>query len=101
MSSGMILHRTLTTLGLDPDLIKVHLLVKGTNVASTVEQERLEKTITENQADFPPNAREARIIVVDQGSRPGPPLVRESAVGAHIRTLIIDHHMSDKWPEGA
>lgn len=101
MSSGMILHRTLTTLGLDPDLIKVHLLVKGTNVFSAVEQERLEKTITENLADSPPSAREARIIVVDQGSRPGPPLVRESAVGAHTRTLIIDHHMSDKWPEGA
>lgn len=37
----------------------------------------------------------AFIIVVDQGSRPGPPLVPDAEV------LIIDHHLSDEFPEGA
>ena len=37
------------------------------------------------------------IIVLDQGSRGGPPVVDDSAT----KSLIIDHHLSDDFPEGA
>lgn len=37
----------------------------------------------------------AFIIIINQGSRPGPLLVPDAKV------LIIDHHLSDKFPEGA
>lgn len=97
----MILYKTLLQLGLSDDLIKVHLLQKGTSIFSAVEQTRLEQIIVDNlsEATTSSDTREARIIVVDQGSRPGPPLARQSAINANLRTLIIDHHMSDSWPE--
>lgn len=37
------------------------------------------------------------IIVVDQGSRPAPPVVDTPGV----RSLIIDHHLSDEFPKDA
>ena len=37
------------------------------------------------------------IIVVDQGSRAAPPIVESPAV----RSLIIDHHLSDEFPQNA
>lgn len=112
LSSCMILHRTLTTLGLPEDKIKVHLLLKGTSLFKPVEEERLEKLIRSHtegtdidskpssSADSPqPNVS---VIVLDQGSRPGPPLVPKSAVpNINLRTLILDHHMSDAWPDEA
>ena len=93
----MIAHKTLTTLGLPSELIKVHLLLKGNGIFKDIEQKRMEKLV--NDSLEASSSREARIIVLDQGSRPGPPLVRQSATNAPIRTLVIDHHMSDSWPE--
>lgn len=48
--------------------------------------------------------KEARLIVVDQGSRPSRPLVRSNdaeGVGENVKisTLIVDHHQSTEWPE--
>lgn len=37
------------------------------------------------------------IIVTDQGSRGGPPIVDDPAA----RTLIVDHHSSTEFPRGA
>jgi nanoRNase/pAp phosphatase (c-di-AMP/oligoRNAs hydrolase) len=37
------------------------------------------------------------IIVLDQGSRPGPPVVDDP----DVKSLVIDHHLSDEFPEGA
>ena len=37
------------------------------------------------------------IIVVDQGSRAAPPIVDSP----HTKSLIIDHHLSDEFPENA
>lgn len=37
------------------------------------------------------------IIVLDQGSRAGPSVVEDESV----RCLIIDHHLSDEFPESA
>lgn len=39
----------------------------------------------------------AYVIVVDQGSRPGPPIVDSPTA----KCLLIDHHLSDEFPEGA
>jgi nanoRNase/pAp phosphatase (c-di-AMP/oligoRNAs hydrolase) len=38
-----------------------------------------------------------RVVLLDQGSRPGPPIV--SPRGESSRVLIIDHHMSDEVSE--
>ena len=37
------------------------------------------------------------IIVVDQGSRAGPPVIDSD----DTRALIVDHHLSDEFPENA
>ena len=37
------------------------------------------------------------IIIVDQGSRAAPPIVDSSTT----KSLIIDHHLSDEFPENA
>ena len=95
----MIAHRTLTTLGLPSELIKVHLLLKGVGLFQETERDRMEKLVNDELAAT--SSREARVIILDQGSRPGQPLVRPSATNAPLRTLIIDHHMSDSWPEEA
>ena len=105
VSSGMVMRTTIAILGLPTDLIKTHLLQKGTNVSSQKEQLAMEELI---RTSLPAKSEEAtterqqvRVIVMDQGSRPGPPLVRSTAVDADVRTLIIDHHMSDAWPDEA
>jgi hypothetical protein len=117
----MIVWHTLTTLGLPSDHIKVFFLAKGTSLFSQSEQNRLEALINESlpheAVDTPPvaststsplpvtskqekRARAVRVIIVDQGSRPGPPLVRKSEVKTDdLKTLIIDHHMSTSWPD--
>lgn len=82
LSAGVILHRTLTRgLGLDSSLVDVHLVAKGSSVHDETERATMQAT----RADF--------VIVVDQGSRPGPPLAPDA------RVLIIDHHLSDEFPE--
>lgn len=72
-------------LGLDPSLLDVHLVQKGSNIHE--EDER--KAITSTSSKY--------VIVVDQGSRAGQAII-DSKVG---RCLIIDHHVSDEFPQGA
>lgn len=83
LSSGVIIHRTLVKLGLKPELLDIHLVQKGTNIHD--EDER--KLMLEKKAKF--------IIVLDQGSRGGPPVVDKPDTSA----LLIDHHLSDDFPE--
>jgi nanoRNase/pAp phosphatase (c-di-AMP/oligoRNAs hydrolase) len=85
LNSGVIVYRTLTTLGLDPSLIEVHLLPKGKNVHDESERAAMDA----KNPHF--------VIVVDQGSRPSPPIVS----CPKAKTLIIDHHLSDEFPERA
>lgn len=81
----MILYRTLTHLGLDPANIDVHLVEKGTTVHSQSQREPMAKKDP------------AYIIVLDQGSVAGPPIVDLPTTQA----LIIDHHLSDVFPKDA
>ena len=70
-------------LGLPVDRIDVHHLTKGHNVHS--EHERAIMTQYEPQ----------RVVVLDQGSRPGRALIeRHPDMPEGLSTLIIDHHMS-------
>jgi nanoRNase/pAp phosphatase (c-di-AMP/oligoRNAs hydrolase) len=85
LSSGVILYRTLVALGLDQKLIDVHLVQKGSGIHE--DNERL--AMTDKKPGF--------VIVLDQGSRPGPPVTEDDAAKA----LIIDHHLSDSFPERA
>lgn len=75
----------MTTLGLDPSYINVHLVQKGTNVH--VESERASMA----------SKKPSYIIVLDQGSVGGPPLIDDP----EAKSLILDHHLSDHFPEGA
>ncbi|CCG82437.1 Putative uncharacterized protein [Taphrina deformans PYCC 5710] len=83
LSAGTIMLRTLVTLGLDSSLISVHLLSKGTGIHSAEETDKIVKLEPKH------------IIVLDQGSRGGPPIL------ADVPTLIIDHHYSFEFPEEA
>lgn len=85
LDAGVIIYRTLTALGLEPDLIEVHLIAKNTNVHDESERQAM-------------GAKNPKfIIVVDQGSRGAPPVVDS----LDVQTLIIDHHLSDDFPENA
>jgi nanoRNase/pAp phosphatase (c-di-AMP/oligoRNAs hydrolase) len=81
--AGSILHRTLTHLGHSEDLIRVHHLTKGTNLHTDEQREKMEAYDTD------------KVVVLDQGSRPGRSLVSEKEKGSK-RVLIVDHHMSDE-----
>ncbi|EXJ87871.1 hypothetical protein A1O1_04798 [Capronia coronata CBS 617.96] len=85
LSSGVILYRTLTALGLEPTLIDVHLVQKGSNIHVQSEREAM-------AAKGP-----AYIFVLDQGSVAAPPVVDSPTT----KSLIIDHHLSDHFPERA
>ncbi|CAF9933387.1 MAG: hypothetical protein HETSPECPRED_008633 [Heterodermia speciosa] len=85
LDAGVIIHRTLTALGLAPTLIDVHLLKKGSSIHS--EEER-----TAMQSKDP-----KYIVVVDQGSRSAPPVVENP----DVKSMIIDHHLSDEFPQKA
>lgn len=85
LSSGVIMHRTLVSLGLDRSMIEVHLIEKGTNIHTESERQSM-------SAKDP-----AYIIVLDQGSVAGPPVVESKST----KSLIIDHHLSDLFPENA
>ncbi|MCJ1391702.1 hypothetical protein MMC18_004567 [Xylographa bjoerkii] len=85
LDGGVIIYRTLTTLGLSPSLIDVHLVKKGANIHDEGERALMQ-------------AKNPRfVIVVDQGSRSGPPVVD----GQDVKSLIIDHHLSDEFPKNA
>lgn len=85
LSAGVIVHRTLVTLGLDPSLISVHLVQKGSNIHEEFEREAMAKSSPKY------------VIVVDQGSRGGPPVIDSE----DAKCIIIDHHLSDHFPRDA
>lgn len=86
LTSGAILFRTLVLLGLDPDLIEIHLVKKGTSIADDSERKRI---VLKNPK---------WIFVLDQGSRNSPPIIETSH-----KALVIDHHFatSEDHPKGA
>lgn len=85
LSAGVIVYRTLAFLGLTPSLIDVHLIGKS----STVHDEEERSAMLGKDPAF--------VIVVDQGSRSAPSVVNSP----DTRSLIIDHHLSDEFPEDA
>ena len=85
LSSGVTLYRTLTCLGLDPSLISVHLIQKGSNIHDEAER----AAMAAKQPGY--------IVVLDQGSRGGPPVIDDPA----CKSLILDHHLSDDFPQNA
>ena len=72
-------------MGLDPKFLDVHLVQKGSNIHD--EHER--RLMLEKKPSF--------IIVLDQGSRGGPSVTDDN----DAKSLIIDHHLSDEFPENA
>jgi hypothetical protein len=99
LSAGMIMKRTLIHLGAKPELIAEHHIPSGKNPASKSQQEVLEKY-------------DARwIIVLDQGSPAGPPLVKGAEKGwasdeeGAVRTMVLDHHfvtdLDKEGPQGS
>ncbi|GAA6062520.1 hypothetical protein JCM10212_001570 [Sporobolomyces blumeae] len=103
LSACLVLYRLLVVaLSHPPELVEVYFLPKGVNVHSPVAQEgvlnlRFESTMTERDpnAGGDEYAGPTRAIVLDQGSRPGPPLFPPDKVD----TLLIDHHQSLEFPE--
>nr|XP_031863515.1 uncharacterized protein CI109_000765 [Kwoniella shandongensis]KAA5530587.1 hypothetical protein CI109_000765 [Kwoniella shandongensis] len=87
LSAGTLLYRTLTHMGHPPSLISIHHLTKGNNVHSDVERDIMVRYDSE------------KVVVLDQGSRPGRSIVPPLKGQKDKRVLIIDHHMSDEWPE--
>ena len=85
LDAGVLLHRTLLLLGHKREEIAVHLPAKHATIHDESEREAM-------QAKGP-----KYIIVVDQGSREAPPVVDSK----ETRSLIIDHHLSDKFPKNA
>ena len=87
LTSGVIVYRTLEALGLDTELIDVHLISKGTTIHSETERQAMQEK------------RPERVIVLDQGSRRGPRIVNSEATTC----LVIDHHnaVAGDSPEGA
>ena len=85
LNAGVILHKTLISLGLSSNLIDVHLIGKNSTVHDEVERVAM-------QAKHP-----KYIIVVDQGSRAAPSFIESE----DSKCLIIDHHLSDEFPKDA
>jgi hypothetical protein len=86
LSSGAILHHTLTSLGLSPDLISVYFPPKGSNV----HDEGTKQALTAISPSY--------IFILDQGSRKTPPVIDSPHT-----CLVIDHHFADEggFPEGS
>ena len=85
LSAGVIVHSTLVKLGLDPKWLDVHLVQKGSNIHEENERELMLK----KEPKF--------VIVLDQGSRPSPPVVEDP----NVKSMVIDHHLSDEFPKDA
>ncbi|KAM3070003.1 hypothetical protein ACMFMF_008354 [Clarireedia jacksonii] len=85
LSAGVIVHRTLLKLGLDEKYLDVHLVRKGSNIHEEYER----KLMLEKKPSY--------VIVLDQGSRGGPPVIDDK----DAKSLIIDHHLSDEFPQDA
>lgn len=89
LSSGTILHHTLTSLGLSPALISVYFPPKG----SSIFDNSTRATITAKSPSY--------IFVLDQGSRKSPAFLGDAP--HKCLTLIIDHHFAAEggFPDGA
>ena len=72
-------------LGLDSRLLDIHLVQKGSNIHEEAER----KLMLQKKPAF--------IIVLDQGSRGGPPIIDDP----DTKSLLIDHHLSDDFPKDA
>ncbi|KAI4923836.1 hypothetical protein J4E85_007992 [Alternaria conjuncta] len=85
LSSGAILHHTLTALGLSPNLISVYFPPKGSNV----HDESTRQALTAMKPSY--------IFILDQGSRKTPPVIDSPHT-----CLVVDHHFADEggFPEG-
>ena len=81
----MIIRKTLIALGMSPDLVGVHLISKN----ATVHDEAERAAMLAKDPKY--------IIIVDQGSRAAPAVVDS----LNTKSLIIDHHLSDEFPENA
>ena len=86
MIAGYVLHKTLELLGLASDDIYVHVLSKGTNVHSETEVASMERMVEEHKIE--------RVVVLDQGSRPGKIVGNLPEGGSAL--LLIDHHQSEE-----
>ncbi|CDO78163.1 hypothetical protein BN946_scf184467.g2 [Trametes cinnabarina] len=84
LCSGLIVYYTLAHLGLDAENITVHFPAKGSNIHAPAERAAI--------AGYDPKF----VVVTDQGSRGGPPIVQGG-----VPTLVIDHHWSTFFPDGA
>ncbi len=70
---------------MSPDLVGVHLINKNVTIHDETERAAM-------------LAKDPKyIIIVDQGSRAAPPVVDS----LNTKVLIIDHHLSDEFPENA
>lgn len=87
LTSGVILRNTLLLLGLQKDLISVHLLRKGTSIHD------------DSERDIMSALDPSYVFVLDQGSRNAPPVVTNKDHEA----LIIDHHwaLDTDFPAGS
>ncbi|TFY50521.1 hypothetical protein EVJ58_g11014 [Rhodofomes roseus] len=97
LCAGLILHYTLSALGLPPALISTHFVGKGSNVHAPTERVRI-------QAIVPPPRRTSSSRT--RGSRAGPAILPGEDEGdgrqeGEVRTLIVDHHLADGFPVGA
>ncbi|KAF2744321.1 DHH phosphoesterase [Sporormia fimetaria CBS 119925] len=86
LSSGAILHHTLTTLGLSKKQISIYLLPKGANIHDETARTALSAL------------NPAYVFVLDQGSRASPALIDSPHTA-----LVIDHHFTttNGFPQNA
>ncbi|GAA5982402.1 hypothetical protein JCM10908_006632 [Rhodotorula pacifica] len=90
LSSACLLAHTFRTLSHDASLLEVYHLPRSIpNLHSPLARSEILSTT------FRSSGGPTRCIVLDQGSRPGEALV------PGVETLLIDHHLSDTFPEGA
>ncbi|KAL3421627.1 single-stranded-dna-specific exonuclease [Phlyctema vagabunda] len=85
LSSGVMIHRTLRKLGFPETLLDVHLVQKGSNIHEEIERIAMKEM------------KPRYIIVLDQGSRGGPPVIDDP----ETKCIVIDHHLSDDFPKDA
>ncbi|KAF7956414.1 hypothetical protein EAE96_003755 [Botrytis aclada] len=85
LSAGVIMYRTLMKLGLEEKNLSVHLVRKGSNIHEEYERKAM--------AELKPSY----VIVLDQGSRGGLPVIDDESA----KCMIIDHHLSDDFPKRA
>ncbi|KAH9916583.1 DHH phosphoesterase [Epithele typhae] len=85
LCSALIVHHTLIQLGAAPASLAVHFPAKGSNIHAAASR----AAIAASRARF--------VIATDQGSRGGPAIAPDPAV----RTLVLDHHWSEGFPDGA